>query len=201
MALIGYVRCSTDKQTVRQQIDALRAAGCERKNIYKDKATSATAKKRPGLIAVKNALKPGDTFAVVAIDRAFRSTIDAINFLDDVINKRGVIFLSLRDRIDTSTPWGRRDYIKLAAEAECERTLISIRTRDGMAALKRRGRKFGPPRKLTKKKLARARLLLKQEKTIPQAAQAVRVSPRTLSRALAARNRKAKRRKEARCRG
>lgn len=189
MALVGYVRCSTDKQTVMQQLDALRSAGCERRNIYKDKATSASAKRRPGLMAVRNALRPGDTFVVVAIDRAFRSTIDAINFLDDVINKRSIIFLSLRDRIDTSTPWGRRDYIKLAAEAECERSIISIRTREGMAALKRRGRKFGRPRKLTEKKIARASAALKSDKTmtIKRAARLARVSPRTLSRALAAR--------------
>ncbi|SFF20833.1 recombinase family protein, partial [Nitrosomonas sp. Nm166] len=84
MALIGYVRCSTNRQMVLQQIDALRAAGCL--HIYKDRAVRATAKKRPGLLAVRKALKPGDTFVITSIDRAFRSTIDAIIFLDDITN-------------------------------------------------------------------------------------------------------------------
>lgn len=185
MARLGYVRCSTKKQMVLQQIDQLRAAGCTR--IYREKASSAVSKKRPALLSVKNDLKPGDTFVITAIDRAFRSTIDAINFLDDVINKKGVIFLSLRDRIDTSTPWGRRDYIKLAAEAECERTVISIRTQDGMAARKRRGQKFGRKRKLTKKKVAWARKEVhrkRNRKTRKEIARRLRVCTRTLSRAL-----------------
>ena len=58
-------------QMVSQQIDALHAAGCVR--IYKDKAVKATARKRPGLAAVRKALKPGDTFVITSIDRAFRS--------------------------------------------------------------------------------------------------------------------------------
>lgn len=103
MALIGYVRCSTNRQMVLQQIDALRDAGCL--HIYKDKAVRATAKKHPGLMAVRKALKSGDTFT--SIDRAFRSTIDAIIFLDD-ITKDGVTFRSLIQNIDTRTPEGRR---------------------------------------------------------------------------------------------
>src|SRR5262245_51071994 len=118
MALIGYVRCSTDRQMVLQQVDALRAAGCG--HIYKDKAVRATAKKRPGLIAVRKALKPGDTFVVSSIDRAFRSTIEAIMFLDDV-TKDGVTFRSLAQHIDTRTPEGRKWYIDMANIAEYER--------------------------------------------------------------------------------
>lgn len=201
MALIGYVRCSTDKQTVMQQIDALRAAGCER--IFKDKAVRATAKKRPALQKVRKALKPGDTFVVSSIDRAFRSTIDAIVFLDDVLTKDGITFRSLAQQIDTRTPEGRKWYIDTANNAEYERAVISRRTREQMAAAKKRGKRFGRPRKLTKAKIARARKALrgKRRKTIEQVACSLRVSPRTLSRALAAKKRKAKRRKEARCRG
>src|SRR5262249_42052867 len=122
MAMYGYVRCSTDKQTVAQQCDALRAAGCER--IFKDRAVRATAKKRHGLSAVRKHLKPGDTFMVTAIDRAFRSTMDAILFLDEVM-KEGVIFRSLAQHIDTRTPEGRKWYIDAANSAEYERAVIS----------------------------------------------------------------------------
>jgi DNA invertase Pin-like site-specific DNA recombinase len=169
---------------VLQQIDQLRAFGC--KKIYKDKAVKATAKKRPGLSAVRNALRPGDTFVVTAIDRAFRSTIDAINFLDDVLNKRGIRFQSLRERVDTSTPDGRKWYITAAAEAECERSKISIRTREAMAAQMRRGRKFGRPRKMTKGKIALARAAISKGGTIPKTARRLCVSPRTLRRGLSA---------------
>jgi FMN-dependent NADH-azoreductase len=100
-----------------QQMDALRAAGCDR--IFKDKAVRATAKKRPALSAVRQALKPGDTFVVTAIDRAFRSTADAIAFLDEVM-RNGVTFRSLAQHIDTRTPEGRKWYIDAANSAEYE---------------------------------------------------------------------------------
>jgi DNA invertase Pin-like site-specific DNA recombinase len=183
MALIGYVRCSTNKQMVLQQIDALHAAGCAR--IYKDKAVKATDKNRPGLIAVRKALKPGDVFVITAIDRAFRSTIEAILFLDE-ITKDGVTFRSLLQNIDTRTPEGRRWYIHAASDAEYERALISRRTREQMAAAKRRGKVFGRPRKLGRKQIAWARKMLRgnNRKTKAQIAQELNVCTRTVTRAL-----------------
>jgi DNA invertase Pin-like site-specific DNA recombinase len=184
MAIYGYVRCSTDRQTIMQQVDALRAAKCDR--IFRDKAIRATSKKRPALLAVRKALKPGDTFMVTAIDRAFRSTADAIAFLDDVM-KNGVTFRSLAQSIDTRTPEGRKWYIDAANSAEYERAVISRRTRQQMAAAKRRGKKFGRPRKLNKRKILWARKALagKTAKPLSHVAKQLKVSPRTLKRALA----------------
>jgi DNA invertase Pin-like site-specific DNA recombinase len=189
MTIYGYVRCSTNKQMLLQQTDALRAYGCEK--IFRDKAVSARTGNRKGLIALRAALKPGDKFVVTAIDRGFRCTLDAILFLDDVIRAGRVVFVSLREVIDTSTPEGRRRYIHAAADAEYERAQISIRTSEGMQALKRRGRKFGRPSKLDprkhRKKIAWARRALrgKNRRTSAEVARVLRVSVRTLRRALA----------------
>ena len=189
MTIYGYVRCSTDKQTVLQQVDALKAYGCER--IFRDRAASAATARRKGLQAIKRALKPGDTFVVTAIDRGFRCTLDAILFLDDVIRTGQVVFVSLRESLDTSTPEGRRRYIHAAADAEYERAVISMRTREAMQALKRRGRKFGRRPKLDprkhRKKIAWARKALTgaTPKTYAKVARKLGVSPRTLRRALA----------------
>lgn len=185
--LRGYIRCSTGRQTLMQQIDQLRAAGCERKNIYRDKAMSAKAKKRPGLIAVTKALKRRDKIMVTAIDRAFRNTVEALTFLDEIIVARELVFISLRDRIDPRTPDGRRQYIRIAADAEYESAVTAIRTHEKMAALKRRGRTFGHKPKLTRRKIAWARRELKRKrnpKTRKQVARRLRCCTRTLSRAL-----------------
>lgn len=93
---------------------------------------------------MRKALKPGDTFVITAIDRAFRSTIDAIIFLDN-ITKNGIAFRSLVRNIDTRTPEGRRWYIHAASDAEYERAVISRRTREQMAAAKRRGKNLDAP--------------------------------------------------------
>lgn len=168
----------------------MKAYGCEK--VFRDRAASAATARRKGLQAIKRALKPGDTFVVTAIDRGFRCTLDAILFLDEVIRAGQVVFVSLREVIDTRTPEGRRRYIHAAADAEYERAVISMRTREKMQALKRRGRKFGRPRKLDprrhRKKIAWAREALSgtTPKTYAEVARKLRVSPRTLRRVLAA---------------
>src|SRR5262249_16680412 len=149
-------------------------AGCDR--IYRDKAVRGTARKRPGLQAVRQGLKPGDTFMVSAIDRAFRSVIEAVVFLADGM-KDGITFRSLAQSSDTRTEEGRKWSIDTANNAEYARAVISRRTREAMAAAKRRGMKFGRPRKLTPAKIARAKSVLKSGKTMKQAAESVRVSP------------------------
>jgi len=183
MALYGYVRCSTDKQKTIRQRDALRAVGRDR--IFQDKGVRATQKNRPALIKLRKLLRPGDTFCITEIDRGFRSTFEAIAFLDD-IQAENVTFRILVEKVDTRTPEGRHWFIVKAADAEYEREKISRRTREYMAAAKRRGQKFGRPRKLNKTKIARARKALsgKNKKTLSQVAKRLRVSPRTLTRAL-----------------
>jgi DNA invertase Pin-like site-specific DNA recombinase len=184
MAMYAYVRCSTSKQDVLGQLDRLREAGCDR--IFKDKAVNATARNRPGLRDIRKALRPNkDTFVVVAVDRAFRSTFEAIAFLDD-LTAHGIAFRSLEQNIDPRTLEGRRWYISKANDAEYERGVISRRTREAMAAAKRRGKKFGRPRKLTKAKIARARAAVRNRgcKSMDQVAKSLRISRRSLFRAL-----------------
>jgi DNA invertase Pin-like site-specific DNA recombinase len=139
-AKIGYARVSTDMQTVEAQLDALESAGCAK--VFTDEGVSAVAAKRPGLAKARRALRSGDVFVVWAIDRAFRSTIEAILFLDS-LREEGVQFRSLMQAIDTTTPEGRKWFIDTASWAEYERAIISRRTKEQMAAAKRRGRHLG----------------------------------------------------------
>ena len=72
------------------------------------------------------------------------------------------------------------------AFAELERNLISERTKAGMEAARRRGKKFGRPHKLTKNQVERAAKRLSTDPALPLAAVAkeLKVSPRTLRRAI-----------------
>lgn len=139
---VGYARVSTGEQSVEPQLDALEAAGCMR--IFTDEGISAVAKNRPGLDQAREYLNSGDIFMVWAIDRAFRSTIEAILFLDELL-KNGIEFKSLTQHIDTTTPEGRKWFIDTASWAEYERAIISRRTKEKMAAAKRRGQHLGRP--------------------------------------------------------
>lgn len=184
MAVIGYARVSTEEQNLDLQRDALKSAGCAK--VFEDLGVSATARVRPGFEEALASLKPGDTFVVWKLDRGFRSLLQALTTLER-LEKHGISFVSLTEsQIDTKSPLGRCLFAIGGALAELERGLISERTRAGMAAAKRRGRRIGRPRKLDEARLAHARRLLNERQfTIAMAAQEVGVSSRTLHRSLA----------------
>ncbi len=179
---IGYARVSTDGQSTDQQVYELKRAGCA--EVFIDDGIRATAKHRPGLDAAKEALQSGDVFVVWAIDRAFRSTLEAIVFLDGLM-ERGAEFQSLTQSIDTRTPEGRKWYIDTASWAEYERAIISRRTIAKMQEAKRRGIRLGRPLALDAKTVRKAyRQIRTHNRTISTVAKELDVAPITISRAL-----------------
>lgn len=140
---IGYVRVSDRDQSEALQIDALNAAGCDA--IYGDHGVSGAVTKRQGLDEVLDCLGEGDTLVVWKLDRLGRSTIHLLQLLSD-LRDRGVDFQAITQGIDTTTAVGRMLYGQLAVFAEYERSLISERTKAGMAAAKARGVHVGRPK-------------------------------------------------------
>ncbi len=140
---IGYVRVSDKDQSEDLQIDALKNAGCDL--IYGDHGVSGAITKRCGLDHVLASLEAGDTLVVWKLDRLGRSTIHLLQLLSD-LRDRGVDFQALTQGIDTTTAVGRMLYGQLAVFAEYERSLISERTKAGMAAAKARGVHVGRPK-------------------------------------------------------
>lgn len=142
---------------------------------------------RPGFKLAKEMLCPGDTFVVWKMDRAFRSLRHALDTLEE-FEKRGIEFRSLTEQIDTTTPVGKLLYRIINALAEFERDLNSERTKAGMEAARKRGKRVGRPHKLTEKQVARAAMRLAADPTLTRAALAkeLKVSPRTLKREIVA---------------
>lgn len=141
---IGYARVSTDVQRMDLQMDALKYAGCDQ--IFTDHGISGAASERPGLQQAMNMLQKGDTLTVWRLDRLGRSLVNLVELVNN-LGKQGVEFRSLSESIDTSSSGGKLLFHMIAALAEFERSLISERTKAGMAAAKLRGKHVGrPPR-------------------------------------------------------
>lgn len=178
---VGYARVSTERQTLYQYTDALKVAGCD--PIFTDPATSARTKNRPGLQKARAELEAGDTFVVLTIDRAFRSTMEGLLFLDG-LHREGIHFHSIYQQMDTHTPEGRKRFIYDVADAEYELAIISRRTKDKMAAAKKRGVHLGRPQKLSEQRIHTAfRRMQDQGRTLDQEAARLKVAPITISRA------------------
>ncbi|MCB1385952.1 MAG: recombinase family protein [Hyphomicrobiales bacterium] len=180
MKRIAYLRVSTSEQKPDRQIDGLNPF-CDELHI---ETVSAVSKSRPTYDMVMRRLKPGDVFVVWALDRAWRSTKDALNEIDK-LKARGIGIHIASMSIDTSSPFGKLLYIFISALAEFERDLLSERTKEGMAAARARGKRIGRPPKLSRRQLENAaRRLADTDESINAVAGRYGVSGWTLSRAL-----------------
>ena len=154
--IIGYARVSTTEQDTALQLDALKAAGCER--IYQESG-SGKSRKRPELEKCLDVMRAGDTLFVWRLDRLGRSLKDLGEIVTELEGKE-IGFRSLTEAIDTTNAGGKLVFHIFAALSEFERSLIQERTKAGLAAARARGRKGGRPRKLDYKQVQKARAML-----------------------------------------
>jgi len=150
-------------QNPSMQMDALRAAGCEK--IYVEKA-SGSHHDRPQLKAALGYLRKDDTLVVWKLSRLARSLTQIIKTAAD-ISERGIALKVLTQNIDTSTPEGRLFFHMTAAFDEVQRELIVESTRAGLKAAAKRGRRGGRPKAMNKQTLKTAEAMLKDTKNYP----------------------------------
>ncbi|MCY4306120.1 MAG: recombinase family protein [Aestuariivita sp.] len=147
---IGYARCSTHAQDLEAQRKALFELGVTEDRIYTDHGLTGTGRDRPGLAQALAALREGDTLVVSKLDRLARSVPDARDIAQE-LERRGVT-LALGPTIhDPSDPMGRMFFNIVATFAEFEADLIRMRTREGMAIAKAKGKLRGKSPKLSEK--------------------------------------------------
>ncbi|WP_041598289.1 recombinase family protein [Granulicella tundricola] len=148
--LIGYARCSTDKQDLTAQREALTDLGVAADRIYVDHGLTGTNRARPGLNQALAAVRKGDTLVVPKLDRLARSVPDARSIADELA-ARGVTLALGQSRYDPADPMGKMFFNILATFAEFEADLIRLRTREGMKIARAKGRLRGKQPKLSDK--------------------------------------------------
>ena len=188
MQRLGYIRTSTKKQLTDRQVLALKDK-CDQ--VFIEDGVSAVKKHRPVYEKVIKQLKAGDILIVSSLDRAFRSVLDALSELEK-LHQRNVQFQSLSQNFDTTTAEGKLLYTIAAALAEWERKTISRRTKEGLAAARRRGEKLGRPHKLQKNDVINAMNKLANDPLATLASIATELSthPKTLRRSITRLSRK-----------
>ena len=148
--LIGYARCSTDRQDLTVQRQTLRELGVDEDRIYTDHGLTGTNRARPGLDQAIAAVRAGDTLVVPKLDRLARSVPDA-RAIADQLEKKGVKLALGATVHDPTDPMGKMFFNILATFAEFEADLIRMRTREGMAIARAKGKLRGKQPKLSEK--------------------------------------------------
>ena len=148
--LIGYARCSTERQDLAVQRQALLELGVAEDRIYTDHGLTGTTRARPGLDQALAAVREGDTLVVPKLDRLARSVPDA-RAIADLLQERGVKLALGRALYDPGDPMGELFFNILATFAEFEADLIRMRTREGMAIARTKGELRGKQPKLSER--------------------------------------------------
>jgi DNA invertase Pin-like site-specific DNA recombinase len=188
-----YVRVSTDKQTVENQIAALtnvaNARGWNIVATFNDAGISGAKgrKDRPGLDGMlKQAQRGGfDIVMAWAIDRLGRSLIDLLGTIQHLEACHVDLYID-QQAIDTTTPAGKLMFQITGAFAEFERSLIKSRVMAGLKRAVANGKTLG--RRLVESdpegaaKVKEARKLLSQGAGILKVARKVGLGNSTVQR-------------------
>ena len=138
MASIKYIRVSSKEQnTARQEQDLSKYD-----KVFIEKISGKDTN-RPQLQAMLDYIREGDIVTVESYSRLARDTRDLLNIID-ILNRKGVAFISQKEQIDTSTPAGRFMLSVFASLAQFEREQILLRQAEGIAIAKREGRMGRP---------------------------------------------------------
>ena len=150
-----YVRVSTTKQTVENQIQVLKEysdrCGYQITQIYSDNGISGSKGRqdRPGLDQM---MKDGvqrkfEMVLVWSVDRLGRSVSDLVQIMKE-FNELKIDLYFNQQSIDTSTSSGRMVFGIFGCISEMERNLISERVTVGLQRAVSQGKKLGRPTKM-----------------------------------------------------
>ena len=143
-----YCRVSTSRQTNNNQ-KAILIDYAETNKFDFDlfEEVESTRKTRPIKQQLLTKLRSGAYSAVVVfkLDRYARSSRELILEIQELTNKC-IGFISISDNLDFSSSTGRLHFHILAAFAEFERSLISERTKEGIARTRAQGTVLGRPK-------------------------------------------------------
>lgn len=160
-----YCRVSSQAQADRNGTDAQRHAlaqwaqgrGLADTDLawYEDLAVSGRTMKRPGFDALCLAISAGtvQTVAALSLSRLARNVRGLLEFVE-LCRVHSVEIVCLKESIDTKSPPGRLFLTIMASLYAFESEMGAERVRDGMAAGKANGARYGRKPKLTPEQVA-----------------------------------------------
>jgi DNA invertase Pin-like site-specific DNA recombinase len=165
MKTIAYVRVSKDSQDVRnQRLAILEFAQQTQLMLSEFMELSVSSRRSPkerqiDLLLTK--LEAGDTLVVSEVSRMGRSVGEIITVIDALV-KQQVRFLAIKEgiRLEGKQTLQSKVMVTLfSLFADIERELISLRTKEGLAAAQAAGKRLGRP----KGRLGRSKLNGKED--------------------------------------
>lgn len=148
-----YIRVSTDKQDYQRQENILKEKGYinGQNCIYITETYTGKTANRPFLQdLINNKIKKGDTIVSCELSRISRSVKDFNNLIDEILNKKKVNIIILKENFNLLANGSMDAMTKLilnitSAFAEFERDIIADRTKEALKSKMINGTKSGRP--------------------------------------------------------
>jgi putative DNA-invertase from lambdoid prophage Rac len=148
---LAYIRVSDDKQDVKNQrheiLEAARLKDLKIDDFVSITITSRKTNQQRRIDEVLTRLQRGDTLIVTELSRLGRNTAEIIVLVNELV-QRSIRLIALKQHIDlTDHDMSSKIIITVfSLLAELERDLISMRTREALAAKKSQGVTLGKPK-------------------------------------------------------
>ncbi len=161
---VAYMRVSSSTQETDRQKFAI-SQSFHIDKIFEEKASGKINADRPILTECINYLREGDRLIISSLDRLGRSLADLTSIVEQILNK-GVEIHFIKEKLtfskNSKNPIDNLLLGILASIAEFERELIKERQKEGIAAAKEKGKKFGRRKVIDQKKAEQIALLMKK---------------------------------------
>ena len=192
--VIAYIRVSTELQSYegqRYEIEQwIRRREWSVDKWVQEKASGTRQLDKRTLGRLLRKMRPGDTLVCTELSRLGRNMMMVMSILN-TCSQKDIRLYSIKDNFELSDSLNAKIIaFAFSLAAEIERSLISQRTREALAAKKQAGVKLGRPvgpsaqRLLFEQKRADILRLRAQGMTIGQLARRLHIHPNTLSRYL-----------------
>jgi len=149
--IVAYLRASTDKQDLSHQkleiLEYARRQGLRVDEYLELTISSRKTSKQRRIDELTQMLEETDTLIVTELSRLGRSTAEVIALVNALV-ERNIRLIAIKQNLDISRQdMNSKIIITLfSLFAELERDLISLRTREALAAKKAQGRRLGKPK-------------------------------------------------------
>ncbi|MCB0191461.1 MAG: recombinase family protein, partial [Anaerolineae bacterium] len=150
MAVIGYIRVSTDKQDAAKQRHLLLEYAQQHQLMIEEfievEISSRKSRKERRIDELLSRLNKNDLLLVAELSRLGRNMMEVLNIITELSERDVEIVFVRQPELSTTGPHGKLLLAIYSYFAETERDFISVRTKQGLAAAKANGVQLGRPR-------------------------------------------------------
>ena len=150
MDVIGYIRVSSDKQDLQKQEHLLFKYAQQHDLKVSDfiniEISSRKGTRERRIDELLDKLNEGDILLVAELSRLGRNMFEVINIINQLGEKGVEVIFVRQPELSTAGPHRKLLLAIYSYFAEAEREFISMRTKQGLAAARARGKMLGRPK-------------------------------------------------------